>query len=216
MLSVNKTYQTPNKERKKQYKWLESEKAKEEYDDLKKRILKYLDDVNIQIPGYTKKGINYIEQNTIFNLDIVDNENYLNFLKFMAKELESINKEYENNDGDIVTFHVFDKLSPDDKKEAETILGTLKLKYENNYVKDLKLPTNKFATNSNQLYPYFQKDMMTKSRRLQFEKVEEEMGITKPIQEQTPIEFLDTIVKRIDKLYSCYKLSITPKRKKVL
>ena len=98
------------------------------------------------------------------------------------------------------------------KKEAETILGKLKLQYEENYVKDLEHSTNKFKTKSKQLYPYFQKDMMTKSRRLQFEKVEKEMGITKPIQEQTPIEFLDTIVKRIDKLYSCYKLSITPEK----
>ena len=206
---------TTNKERKNQDKWLKSEKAKEEYDDLKKIILQYLDDVNITIDNYTKqKSIDYIEQDTIFNLDIVDNENYLNFLKFMAKELESINNEYEKNNGNIVTFHVFDKLSTDDKKEAETILGKLKLQYEENYVKDLKPSTNKFATKSKQLYPYFQKDMMTKSRRLQFEKVEEEMGITKPIQEQTPIEFLDTIVKRIDKLYSCYKLSIIPERYK--
>ena len=198
----------------KQDEWLEYEKAKE-------TILPYLSNVkfDIKIPNYNNINKNKpnLEVETIFNLDI-KNSYYLSFLKFMKKELEIVYNEYKLNKGNIVTYHVFDEFELDSQeyKDATRILADLQKEYEAIYVTDLDKSTNKFKTETNQLYPYFQKDMMSKSRRIQFEKIEKKMGInldTNGLQEQSPIEFLDTMIKRIEKLFSCYKTKETKENK---
>ena len=180
------------------------EKYKKEIQDL---ILKPID---IKFDNYVNNQTSIDEHETIFNLD-TKTEKYLRFLKFMANELGKINKNFVNNDGDIITIHHYnDNLGGSmNENSINEELKEYKSLYEQIYTKPLQLQnkdknTNVFQNEKGEYYPYFKKDMMSQSRRLQFEKIEGKLGIPKQIQEQDDNEFLSTIMKRIDGLMNCY------------
>ena len=171
-----------------------------------RQILNYLTNVNVT-------GLNTYKQNsqtntriydvnaerkTIWNLDTYT-QKYLEFLQFMNTEFTTIYEKYKTNSGDIFTSHLFDNSEGNAK-----ILEDYKEIYKANFKKEPKFnKVDNYKNNKEEYYPHFETDIMSKTRKLQYEKVEKEIGITVPIQEQTEVQFLDTIVKRIEGLLEC-------------
>ena len=90
------------------------------YDVQENIIEKYLKNVNVRIEGYKHKKPEPIydvsaERKTIFNLDSPTSQ-YLAFLQFMNDEFSKIYTDFENNDGDIITSHLFDNTDKDNSK----------------------------------------------------------------------------------------------------
>jgi len=188
----------------------------------KQKILQYLTNVNVntytpalhQIP----KRIYDVNANriTIWNLDTITPQ-YLHFLQFMNKEFKKIYGEFNNNNGEIITSHVSDNLSEVEKTEANKILQNYKKQYEDIFTNSLDNDGRKHKLNSldndgrkhklnslGKAYPNFSGDMMSKTRKTQYEIIEKTLGIKTQIQDQTSLEFLETIVKRIKGLFKCY------------
>jgi hypothetical protein len=123
----------------------------------------------------------------------------------MLTEFKIINKDFENNTGDVLSFHCFDKKY---SGELEKIMQI----YKENFIDKLldKENNNKlrkhYTTNEGQIYPYFFEDLLWITRYILYEKVEKELGI-KNIQEQSDKEFIETIKKRIKGLENCSKSS---------
>ena len=171
---------------------LNAENNKNKYANAKETILHYLTNIkfndDIVIKGYKNKDVKPIydvtaDRKTIFNLD-TNTPKYLEFLQFMNTEFAKIYDEFQNNDGDIITLHLIDPTNDDDAK----IVADYKTKYEKNFkpkTEDIK--SDSYKNKKGDLYPHFESDMMSKTRKLQYEEIEEKMGITIPIQEQKPI-----------------------------
>jgi hypothetical protein len=166
-----------------------------------KKVLQYLTNVNVN--GYSSKS--YVssdrktlydvdaERKTIWNLDSTT-PHYLAFLKFMNVEFAKLYNEFEMNSGAIFTSHLFDTSA--DSAESAEILENYRKKYETNFKIDPDTIhkdwfSNIYTTLGNEYYPYFETDIMSKTRKLQYEEIERELGITIPIQEQNEFQFLD-------------------------
>jgi hypothetical protein len=95
--------------------FLNSEKKTDNYDNAHQSMLQYLTNINFNegvIQGYKNKEIKPIyevtaDRKTIFNLD-TNTKQYLAFLQFMKNEFAKIYTDFENNDGDIITSHLFE------------------------------------------------------------------------------------------------------------
>ena len=174
-------------------------------------IENYLKNVNVRIEGYkhkTQKPIYDVsaERKTIFNLDS-PTPYYLAFLQFMNNEFAKIYTDFKNNDGDIITSHLFDNTYNADK-DNEKILEQYKQKYVSNFTKiePEVIKIDDYKNTKDDYYPHFESDMMATTRELQYQEIESIMGIDtdkKGIQEHTSLEFLYIIVKRIEGLYNC-------------
>ena len=177
----------------------------------KQSILQYLTNIKFNegvIQGYKNKKINPIyevtaDRKTIFNLD-TNTKQYLAFLQFMNIEFAKIYDEFQNNDGHIITSHLFDNTDKDNEK----ILEQYKQKYVTNFTKvdPEAIKTDNYKNIKGHYYPHFESDMMAKTRELQYQEIEKIIGIDtdkKGIQEHTSLEFLDIIIKRIEGLYKC-------------
>ena len=157
---------------------------------------------NIQITGKTSttKPFNIADttDNNIYKInetDDLDIENYMNFLKFMIKELTKNNTDFENDKGDIITAHW---INDEHKKDIEEI----KERYKEIYLSKYIPPSKK--------YPYWVEDLLAKNRNVLYEESEKKLNI-KNILEQDDNEFIETLKKRINGLKSC---SIDPEEQK--
>jgi hypothetical protein len=181
-----------------------------------------LQPIQIKIKQYKQNQSHIYKNDTVFNLPDRNTDQYLNFLKFMNTEIEGLYKSFEANEGHTIESHLFDNGLSQESQESKNILDNYKKEYQEIYSNQLKilnetlnetlneqskLKQNAFQNNNGEYYPYFKKDMMSKSRRLQFEKIEKELDIKKPIQDQNDIEFLGTIVKRLEGLLNCYLIN---------
>ena len=157
----------------------------QEFLDLEKKIISNQDklqQITISFTNYKQNNENIYEHDTVFNLKDRTTKEYCDFLTFMNDEIKNLYTEFESNKGDIFTYHLFTKLSKTEKVNAETILKEHIQTYKEIY--SIQLDTlkqdefkNAFQNNKREYYPYFKKDMMSKSRKLQFEKVEQQIGI---------------------------------------
>jgi len=192
----------------------------DEYDVAKMAILPYLKNVKVNIEDINVKDIGkgykyrekdiydpMAERKTIWNLD-KHTPQYLAFLKFMAGEFKQINDQYAKNEGDIITSHLFNLKDT----ESEKILEQYKAKYIANFIDNINDKNNNHYTNKQgKMYPHFIDDIMEKNRRLQFEDTEILLGIntqSRGIQNHTPLQFLEIIIKRLEGLFNCYKTKI--------
>ena len=148
---------------------------------------------SFKIAEVTDENIYRIPENQE-NLDI---EKYKEFLKFMIRKLHKNNKEYVNNNGEILTAHYVDGATEEDKTEMEKI----RHKYDLNFIGGLSLIDHKLNKSKNP-YPIFYEDLLKKTRDKPYEEGETELNIT-PIQNQTSEEFIGTIDKRILGLEKC-------------
>ena len=183
-------------------------------DYLQKQYLKQVnrkDKNKVKVKGYEYKPHKFLdftdERKKIWTLD-TNTPQYLAFLQFMNTEFKKIYTEYEKNEGEIITAHL---VNPEDT-ESRDILEQYKAKYITNFIDTIDdKDNNHYINKQGKMYPHFMADIMEKNRRLQFEYPEELMDINitrKGIQNHTPLEFLEIIVKRIEGLFTCYKTKI--------
>lgn len=139
----------------------------------------------------------YTTHGAIYDMKVYTLE-YKEFLEFMNSEFFKNNSSYEQNSGDILTFHCY---NPDPLHQAE--LQKITEIYKENFISPLENSTRSHFTNTKgQKYPNFIEDLLLKTRKIVYEKAEKEIGIGN-IQEQTDSEFVNTITKRVEGLNKC-------------
>ena len=137
----------------------------------------------------------YTTHGAIYDMKVYTPE-YKAFLEFMNSEFSINNSSYQQNSGDILTFHCYD---PSGQAELQKITEI----YKENFISPLENSTRSHFTNTKgQKYPNFIEDLLLKTRKIVYEKAEKDIGIGN-IQEQTDAEFINTIKKRVEGLKRC-------------
>ena len=124
------------------------------------------------------------ERKSIYNLNTYTHE-YMKFLEFMITQFRKINSDFRDNKGDVLTYHAVDD------KYAKKLEDIAKV-YKDNFLESI-LSDGRYKTNNGEIYPNFLEDLLYKTRYIQFEKVEKQLGIGN-IQEQPDSEFINTIL----------------------
>ena len=187
------------------------------------------------------------QSNTLFNIADTTYENiykiletkledeyakqkYIEFLKFMIKELLNNNTDFCNNKGQILTAHYLDSITEKDKEEIEKIkkkyediynlsilqkdktpeikkqiqfrLDKLYLNFKPSDIEDISKPRQ--INNYGNVYPNWLEDLLSVSKTSLYELKENDINIPN-ILEQNDEQFLQTLNERVKGLETCYE-----------
>jgi hypothetical protein len=165
-------------------------------------------------------------KNTIYDISEtkkdLDIEKYKTFLQFIIQELEKNNTEFLQNKGEILTTHIIDNVSSEDKQEIEKIrkkyediynlstlqkdktpeiqtqiqsrLDKLYLTFKPKDIEDISNPRQ--INYDGKVYPNWLEDLLSVSKTSLYELKEDEINIPN-ILEQNDTQFIDTLKERV-------------------
>ena len=172
-------------------------------------------------------------KNTIYDISEtqkdLDVEKYKQFLQFMIHELDKNNTEFSQNKGEILTTHIIDNATSEDKQEIEKIrkkyediynlsrlqknktpeiktqiqsrLDKLYLTFKPSDIEDISKP-RQVNYDGSKVYPNWLEDLLSVSKTSLYELKEGEINISN-ILEQDDTQFIDTLKERVKGLKKC-------------